>query len=47
MENNTDQDLKQLESYVDELIVICEHLKKKIKRYARKNKLILQNVPAC
>lgn len=28
MENSTDQDLRQLEAYVDELVVICERLKK-------------------
>ena len=28
MENKTEQDLKQLEAYVDELIVVCERLGK-------------------
>ena len=28
METNTEQDLRQLEAYVDELIVVCERLKK-------------------
>ena len=28
MENKTEQDLKQLEAYVDELVVICERLRK-------------------
>ncbi len=28
MDTNTEHDLKQLEAYVDELIVVCERLKK-------------------